>query len=469
MLIGSCARNPVTGRREIVLVSESQELLLGRESDVQVAEEYGVVEQPELQSYIRSVGGKLAAVSHRPALEWRFTVVDSPVVNAFAIPGGYIYFTRGILAYLNTEAELAGVMGHEITHVTARHSVRQITRSQLTQLGLGVGSILSPTFGQFGNIAESALGLMFLRFSRDDEREADRIGVEYTARAGYDPRQVSNFFEVLRRMSEAEDRETIPGWLSTHPDPPERVASTLAMGQEWIETLNLSEAQLIVNRDDHLRKLDGMMFGDNPREGFSDGRRFYHPDLAFQLVFPPDWTIENTRTAVLALDPQQQAQLQLTLADAPAGTTAEAYAAQLAANGVVPQSSERTVINGNRAFLALYPVQVEGGVLAAMVGFIEFQDRIFQIVGVTGNLQRYGSELEACIRSFNRLTDQRLLAAQPDRLRLYTAKQGDTLAAISQRLNNPRVDADDLAILNRLAIDQPIQSGRLIKTVEKGY
>ena len=124
---------------------------MGRDSDVQVREEYGIVEKAALQTYVQSIGRKLAAVSHRPSLEWHFTVVDSPVVNAFAIPGGYVYFTRGILAYLNTEAELAGVMGHEIGHVTARHSVQQITRSQLAQIGLGVGSILSPTFGQFGN------------------------------------------------------------------------------------------------------------------------------------------------------------------------------------------------------------------------------------------------------------------------------------------------------------------------------
>src|SRR5437762_7433875 len=155
-----CARNPVTGKRQIVLVSESQEIAMGRESDPQVREEYGVADNPALQTYIQIMGRKLVRVSHRPNLEWYFTVVDSPVVNAFAIPGGYVYLTRGILAYLGNEAELAGVMGHEIGHVTARHSVRQMTREQLAQIGLGVGSVLSPTFGQFGNLAQSSAGLL---------------------------------------------------------------------------------------------------------------------------------------------------------------------------------------------------------------------------------------------------------------------------------------------------------------------
>src|SRR5437667_5557657 len=223
LLLSACVRNPATGKREIVLVSESQEVAMGQQADVQTREEYGVVDNAPLQSYVQTMGRKLVAVSHRPNLEWHFTVVDSPVVNAFAIPGGYVYITRGILAYLGSEAELAGVVGHEIGHVTARHTVRQMTREQLAQIGLGVGGALSPTFGQLGNLAENGLGVLFLRFSRDNEREADRLGVEYAARAAWDPRQVSNFFDVLARLSAASGRETIPGWLQTHPDPPQRV------------------------------------------------------------------------------------------------------------------------------------------------------------------------------------------------------------------------------------------------------
>jgi predicted Zn-dependent protease len=468
--VAGCVRNPATGKRQIVLVSEAQEIAMGRQSDPQVREEYGVVDSPALQKYIQSLGRRLVSVSHRPNLEWHFTVVDSPVVNAFAVPGGYIYLTRGILSYLGNEAELAGVLGHEIGHVTARHSVRQITRAELAQIGLGLGQILSPTFGQFGNLAESGLGLIFLRFSRDDEREADRLGVEYSTRSAYDSRQVSNFFDVLGRLSAANDRETIPGWLSSHPDPPSRVEATRMLAEEWIKNLGLPEERMIVNRDAFLRSLDGMVFGNNPREGFTEGTRFYHPDLQFQINFPPGWRVDNTRNAVLALDPQQTSQLQLTVADVPPGTSPTDYARALSARGMVPQTGREVAINGNPAFLGTYAVRTQdGGTLAALAAFIQYRDQIFEVVGITSNVRGTGDEIEESIRSFDRLTDPTILRAQPDRLQIYTAREGDTLTTIAQRTSNPRVGADELAILNRLAAGQPITPGRLVKTVDRGY
>src|SRR5262245_784488 len=469
VLLSACARNPATCKREIVLVSESQEIAMGQQADAQTREEYGVVDNAALQNYVQAMGRKLVAVSHRPNLEWHFTVVDSPVVNAFALPGGYVYITRGILAYLGSEAELAGVVGHEIGHVTARHTVRQMTRAELAQIGLGVGSVFSPAFGQLGNLAQNGLGLLFLRFSRDSEREADRLGVEYAARAAYDPREVSNFFEVLGRLSAAGDRETIPGWLSTHPDPPERVQTTRMLAQQWIQMLGLTPERMAINRDNLVRAIDDLVFGNDPREGFSEGREFYHPMLEFQIAFPDGWQVENTRSAVIALDPQKAAQMQLSVAKAPAGTTAVAYARELAQQGMVPERSEETTINGNRAFVGTYVIRTENGPLAAEAAFIEYRNQIFEVVGVTSDFRRYGDIFDRAIRSFTRLTDQRILRAQPDRVRVYTAKEGDTLTMLAQRNNNPRVPADQLAILNRLAVDAPITAGRLVKSVEKGY
>jgi predicted Zn-dependent protease len=469
MMMSGCAKNPVTGKRQIVLVSEGQEIAMGAQSDVQVRREYGVVDNAELQQYVQSMGSALAAVSHRPALNWHFTVVNSPVVNAFAIPGGYIYLTRGILAYLNNEAELAGVMGHEIGHVTARHSVQQITRQQLAQVGLGIGGVISPTFGRFGNLTQGSLNLVFLRFSRDNEREADRLGVEYAARAGYDPREISNFFDVLGRLSEVGDRETIPGWLSTHPDPPERVTTTRELAQQWIQSLELTPDKMTIDRDAHLRAIDGIVYGDNPREGFVEDNRFYHPELQFQITFPAGWQIENTQSAVLAIDPRQMAQIQLTLAEVPDGTKADDYVRQLSANGMKPQSSEHVSINGHPATLGAYSVQTQTGSVAALAAFIEFGEKLVQVVGITNDFRAYRTVLESSIRSFDRISARRILDVQPDRLKIYTAVQGDTLRSISARLNNPRVTVDQLGILNRMAVDAPVTPGRLIKTVEPGY
>ena len=465
-----CARNPVTGKRQIVLVSESEEIAMGRQSDTQVRQEYGIAEKQSLQDYIGTIGRKLTRVSHRPNLEWHFAVVDSPVVNAFAIPGGYVYLTRGILAYLSNEAELAGVMGHEIGHVTARHSVRQITRQELAQVGLGVGGALSPAIGQMGNLAQNGLGLVFLRFSRADESEADRLGVEYAARAAYDPRQLSNFFDVLGRLASASDRDTIPGWLSTHPGPPQRVETTRMLAEEWIEMLGLTGERMDVNRDPFLRAIDGIVFGNDPREGFSDGVRFYHPALEFQIDFPAAWRIENTREAVAATDPQQAAQLQLTMMKVPRSTSAEDYVNGLAARGTRPQNARVVKINGYNAVLASYILRnPRGSAVTALAGFIEYRNQILQIVGTTSDFRRFGSILEESIRSFNAISDRRILEVQPDRLKIYAAQEGDTLTALARSRSNPRVTADDLAVLNRLAIDQPITPGRLLKIVEKGY
>jgi predicted Zn-dependent protease len=452
-----CVRNPATGKRQIVLVSEAEEISLGQKSDPQVRREYGVAAGARLQDYVEGLGHKLVRVSHRPNLEWHFTVVDSPVVNAFALPGGYVYVTRGILAYLGNEAELAGVMGHEIGHVTARHSVGQITREEFAQVGLGVGGVISPALGELGNAAQSGLGLMFLRFGRDDEREADRLGVEYAARAAYDARQVSSFFDVLGRLSAAEDRQTIPGWLSTHPNPPDRVDATRKEAEEWIQMLGLPEERMVVNREPFLHEIDGMAFGNNPREGFSEGRRFYHPELEFHIDFPADWHVENAREAVIATEPQGRGRIQLSVALAPRGTTARDYVRMLSLRGLVPLHIRQVQIHGYTATLADYS--------SASAGFIEFREKIYQIVGVG----RFKDAFEQTVQSFDEITDERILNVKPDRLKIYTAKEGETLRSMAEQSRNPRVTADDLGVLNRMAIDQPITPGRLVKLVDPGY
>jgi predicted Zn-dependent protease len=241
------------------------------------------------------------------------------------------------------------------------------------------------------------------------------------------------------------------------------------LAQEWIAQLNLSPDRMITNRDGHLRAIDGITFGNDPREGFLEGQRFYHPTLQFQITFPPNWQIENTKSAVYAIEPQQSAQMQLTMADAPDGTTPDAYVRMLANQGMVPQSGQETTINGNRAFIGVYLIPVEGGRIPALTAFIEYRQKLYQIIGVANDLNAFGERIQESMKSFDRVTEQRILSAQPDRLVIYTAKEGETLNAIAERLNNPRVDADELGILNRVAVTQPLTAGRLVKTVTRGY
>src|SRR5882672_5741619 len=217
-----CAVNPATGSRQLMLVSESQEISMGRDYDKEVVASIGLYPDSALQAWIQQFGARLAATSERPNLPWSFRVVDDPVVNAFALPGGFIYVTRGILAHLNSEAELAGVVGHEIGHVTARHSASQMTKQQLAQVGLAVGAIASPEVGRYTGLASQALGVLFLKYSRDNERQADDLGLRYMRRVNYDPREMPHVFEMLARVSQAQGGGRVPEWLATHPDPENR-------------------------------------------------------------------------------------------------------------------------------------------------------------------------------------------------------------------------------------------------------
>ena len=185
LFILSCAVNPVTGKREFMLLSEADEIKLGQQSDPSIVQMYGVYDDEKMQKYLDDLGSKMVAVSHRSNLKFDFKLMDSPVINAFAVPGGYVYITRGIMAYMNSEAELAGVVGHEIGHVTARHSAKQYSNAQVAQLGLGLGSVLAPEFAGYAGLAAQGIGLLFLRFSRDHERQSDDLGVEYATKVGY--------------------------------------------------------------------------------------------------------------------------------------------------------------------------------------------------------------------------------------------------------------------------------------------
>jgi len=214
----SCARNPVTGKKQFNLMSENQELAMGKQSDPSVVAQFGLYAHPQMQRFLDQKGQEMAAISHRSDLKFEFKLLDSPVVNAFALPGGYVYFTRGIMAHFNNEAQFAGVLGHEIGHVTARHSARQYSRSILAQVGLIAGMVISPEFARFGNEASQAMQLLLLKHGRDAESESDMLGVDYSSQIGYDAHEIAGFFHILDRLTDGPEG-LFPTFLSTHPDP----------------------------------------------------------------------------------------------------------------------------------------------------------------------------------------------------------------------------------------------------------
>jgi predicted Zn-dependent protease len=298
VLATNCATNPATGQRQLMLVSESQEIQMGKDADVDVRKQMGVYNDAAWQKYVTDVGMRLARASHRPNLPWKFTVVDEPAVNAFALPGGFIYITRGILPYLRDEAELAAVLGHEVGHVDARHSASQVSKQQVAGLGIALGSVLAPKYSDAFGLAGSGLGLLFLKFGREDELEADRLGTGYAAAAGWDPAGMPGLLETLARMDDASGSSRgVPNWARTHPPAADRVQKV----QESVAAAKAaSPGGTAHNRPQFEDHLPGVVFGDSREKGMVRGTEFVHPVMRFALKFPQGWEIANSDDAVTA-------------------------------------------------------------------------------------------------------------------------------------------------------------------------
>ena len=462
--IAACATNPVTGKKELVLVSEAQEIQMGTSADTQVAQTMGYYADDALRTYVSTIGLGLARDSERPNLPWKFEVVDSPVVNAFAIPGGYVYLTRGILAYMNSEAAMVGILGHEIGHVTARHSVQQISRAQLAGIGLGVGTVFVPEVRPFGDLLQTGVGLMFLKFGRDDERQSDSLGVRYSLEAGYDPREMAAFFEVLDRMGERSGDE-LPGWLSTHPQPEDREQRIL----QQFEAEASGDRNLRVGEDEFKRHIDGVVFGENPREGFMDGNRFKHPELRFQLDFPTGWNVENTRSAVYAGSPERDAALQLTASRVDEGTAPEDHAARFFRDhGLEYGTGERLRVAGFPAYHAPFRVRNSQATLLGEAGFVIDGDMVYEILGYTyeQRYRQYRQTFLGVVGSYARLTDRAALDVQPRRVRLYRVESPMSARDAFFKSGADEESLEDLTLLNNLDADALVGAGTWLKIIE---
>jgi predicted Zn-dependent protease len=460
VVITSCALNRATGERHLNLIDESQEIALGRQADSQAVVSFGLYPDTALQRYVQELGSKLAKTSERPGLPWTFRVVDDPAVNAFALPGGFIYVTRGLMTYVENEAELSGVIGHEIGHVTAQHSVHSMSNQELTQLGITAGMMIKPELQRYGQILNAGLGLLYLKFSRDDESQADRLGFRYMVRAGDDPRQMIRVFDMLNRVSEAGGGGRLPEWLATHPNPVNRSQAF----QKEIDTLKSDLNRLSVNKDSYLRRVDGMVFGQNPREGFFRENHFYQPDLEFEFVFPSGWQTVNQKAAVAAISSNQDAVVQITLAQ---GTSCEQAANQFfGQQGMQSERRETGNLNGLRAVSAKFRVQTDQGVLQGMVAFVECKGRIYQVLGYTTEQlwTNYQDIVVNSIGSFRRLTDSKILQMQPMHLKIMTVGKASTLGELAKQQGSP-VQLETLAIINQTEANAGFKVGDRVKMV----
>ena len=461
----SCAINPVTKKREFMLLSEADEINLGKQTDQQVLQIYGYYDDSELLNYVNTMGKKMGKLSHRPQLNFEFKVLDSPVINAFAVPGGYVYFTRGILAYLNNEAELAGVMGHEIGHITARHSAKQYSRAQVAQLGLGIGAMASETFRKYAGVVQFGVGMFFLKFSRDNERQADALGVEYSSRAGYDSNNMADFFVTLERLHPSSDRSGLPAWFSTHPNPPDRIAAIKRDTQKW--QTQLQQKQFSVNRNQFLRKLDGIIFGEDPQQGYVEGNMFYHPQLRFQFPVPAGWQLNNTPTQVQMFTQQQDAVILFSMAGE-SSPSAAANAFITNSKAAVKQS-QATRVNGLQAQWVVSDITTEQGVISVSSYFIQKDDKVYAFHGYTGQAQfaSYSPAFDQTMSQFKRLTDSSKIDVKPERLAVKTTRQQGTLRNILQQFGVPNDNMERLAILNGMQLNDTVPANMLIKVVVK--
>jgi predicted Zn-dependent protease len=462
----ACATNPVTGKREISLMSEAQEIALGQENHPQILQEMGQYNDAELQRYVNDLGQKLAKSSERPNLPWHFTVVDQPVVNAFAVPGGFIYITRGILAYLDNEAQLVGVVGHEIGHVTARHSAQQYTRSVGGQLGLVALGVFVPGAQQFGQLGAQALGLLFLKYGRDDELQSDSLGAKYAASNGWDPRAVPAFLATLGRLSEGSEKG-LPNWLSTHPEPASRVQEI----QPLVQQLAAGGSNFVTDRDEYLRHIDGIIYGDNPEQGIVRGNAFLHPGLRFRLDYPQGWQIQNTPQQVAAKAPNADVYLVLQLIQKPQGANVQEIAlGSMQGAGFRPIDGQRTTINGLDAFVGVYQGQLEGlGAVASRAAHIAHNNQVYMLAGLVPaqGFEQADAAFVQTIRSFRPMSAAEAENIHPNRVDLYTVRAGDTWQGIAERSGGV-VDAHTLAVMNNLQASAQPQPGARIKIVVGG-
>jgi predicted Zn-dependent protease len=465
----SCARNPVTGKRELSLMSTKGEVRLGAEADPSIVASYGLYQDDKIQRFINDKGQQMARISHRSKLKYEFKILDSPVVNAFAVPGGYVYFTRGIMAHFNNEAEFAGVLGHEIGHITARHSASQYSKAQLAQVGFIVGIIASEKFRQFANEAQTGLSLLFLKFGRDDETQSDQLGVEYSTKIGYDAHYMADFFGTLARMrDQAGEAAQIPTFLSTHPDPGDRFNKVHQLADK--AQAGMDKSKLQVNRDPYLRMIDGLVYGDDPKQGYVENDYFYHPELKFQFALPRRWKYANSASQFQVAEPEGKAAIILQLA---AEKSLQEAANAFVTNNKLKGLDQRNVtVNGLRGLAVLADQENPNdpnASLRILTYFIEYGNLIYKLHGLAlkSDYPRFESYFLDTMESFKELKDPAKINVKPERIKIITVAKDGTLKEVFNDNDVPADRQEELSILNSKKLTERVTKGMLLKIVEK--
>lgn len=476
LALAACETNPATGERAFTgFMPESQEVAIGTGEHPKILKEFGGAYQDEnLQKYVQNLGWALSQVSEKPELPYTFTVLDSDVVNAFALPGGFVYITRALLAQADNEAQVAAVLGHEIGHVVARHSAQRYSQAMAANIGLSVLGVLGSAAGVPGGVGQLASfgAQAYLQsFSREQELESDMLGVRYMAKLGYEPRESIRMLERLQDSARLEaaisgnpntsDQFNI---MSTHPRTADRVA----------RAIELADLQPVTNplvaRDTYLAKIEGMVYGDNPDQGVRSGRAFAHPKLGIRFEVPPGFTLFNNPTQVVARGPDDSVIVFDMVPPKQAERVEDVYAYLTRDWGSYNlRDAQRITVNGLKGATARARIATRKGPLDL---------RLVAIHGTRQHIYRFAflSKLEMTARladdyqrttySFRRLALAEAAAIKPLRLHIMTVKAGDTADSLAARMPFETLRLERFLALNGLERDQPLAAGQKVKIVQ---
>jgi len=447
LLAVACGGSKAPRKREVILTSEAVDENVGREAAQSVTSSLGLVDDPELVAYVNRIGQSLARHAPRGGFDYHFAIVDQDAPNAFALPGGYIYVSRGLLILTNTEDELANVLGHEIVHVAARHAAAR-------------QAMIRGMPGPFKFFAQGHIA----GYGRDQEREADRLGQGLAGMAGYDPMGMANFLkdlEFTERLHLGNSR--LPGFYDTHPATTERVAAAGGRARmvNWQRPAGYSEG-----RTSYLRRLEGLAIGMSGAEGVFQDQRFIHPDLDFTLRFPDGWETSNTHAAVGALSPARNAQI--VLEGQGPGNDAELAASQYLGApsnaNIVVERSLQVPVGKHTGFRIDGKAKTGGAWLPIAITWVARYGMVYRFTAISapGALQRYEGAYANLMRSFKSLTPQQKQSVYENRVHIVEAHEGEALKALSQRSNNDW-DIQTTAVFNDLFANEPIRGGEAVK------
>jgi predicted Zn-dependent protease len=477
ILLGSCSvqKSPVTGQKRLYAYTWAQEKQIGQEADSQIIQYYGLLDDPELTAYVAQVGQKVLEKSHMRRdntdaqfrnTEFTFRVLNSSVVNAFALPGGFNYVTRGLLTHMTSEAQLAMVLGHEVAHVAARHASQQALQQQAGSLLLVGSAILGQELLGIPaqNVLElggTAAQLLFLRYSRDAERESDRLGVEYAARAGYDASQGASFFTTLKRLSN-QSGSSIPGFMSSHPDPGEREKDIMNRSSNW---RSQGYPQSFVGQEELYAAIEGMILGENPREGFVEGNTFYHPNLELQFNKPSNWTLINEPSQVILVPQDQKSVIIFSIQQ---GNTTEVLNKFAENEQVSVDSREKVQISGNQAERMTATLVDGNNTYGLLITTVSYNSRTFQFLSYSmkSDFEASRPNFIQVSNSFAQLTDASRLSVQPARIAIRTITTPTRFSNLLPATMPIGITPESMAIINHVKLDDVIQPGTKLKLIQ---